>query len=191
MTPHPAAAPETDLVSAEGTDRVLVYPDPRLRERARPVDEVTPEVRRRARAMFPLMYEEQGIGLAAPQIGWGVRLFVVNVSGRPEDELVLVNPVVVEKAGGLWSFEEGCLSLPGIRGKVERERRIVLEGQDLDGAPVRVEADGLVARCLLHEYDHLDGVLFIDRLSPAKKQSIKRRLRDLELDFAEAQGARA
>lgn len=190
MTPQPAAAP-TLTETAEGGDRVLVYPDPRLRERAQPIAEVTPEVRRRARAMFPLMYEEQGIGLAAPQIGWGVRLFVVNVSGRPEDELVLVNPVVVEKTGGLWSFEEGCLSLPGIRGKVERERRIVLEGQDLDGEPVRVEADGLVARCLLHEYDHLDGVLFIDRLSPAKKQSIKRRLRDLELDFAEAHGARA
>lgn len=164
-------------------DRVLKYPDPRLRQKALPVEEITPELRARARALFPLMYEEHGIGLAAPQVGWGVRLFVVNISGRPEDELVVLNPVVTEKKGGLWAFEEGCLSLPGIRGKVERERVVVLEGQDLDGHHVRIEADGLNGRCLLHEYDHLDGVLFIDRLSPAKKQSIKRRLRELEEEF--------
>jgi peptide deformylase len=174
----------------ETTDRVLKYPDPRLRQKAVPIQEITPEIRRRARAMFPLMYEEHGIGLAAPQIGWGVRLFVVNVSGKPEDELVVVNPEVVEKKGGTWLFEEGCLSLPGIRGKVEREKVIVIEGQDLDGQEVSIEADGLVARCLLHEYDHLDGVLFIDRLSPAKKQSIKRKLRDLEEEAAaEAEAA--
>ncbi len=164
-------------------DQVLKYPDPRLRQKAAPVTEITPELRQRARAMFPIMYEEHGIGLAAPQIGWGVRLFVVNISGRPEDELVVINPEVVEKKGGTWLFEEGCLSLPGIRGKVERERVVVIEGQDLDGNHVQIEADGLNGRCLLHEYDHLDGVLFIDRLSPAKKQSIKRKLRELEEEF--------
>ena len=164
-------------------DQVLKYPDPRLRQKAVPVTEITPELRQRARAMFPIMYEEHGIGLAAPQIGWGVRLFVVNISGRPEDELVVINPEVVEKKGGTWLFEEGCLSLPGIRGKVERERVVVIEGQDLDGNHVQIEADGLNGRCLLHEYDHLDGVLFIDRLSPAKKQSIKRKLRELEEEF--------
>jgi peptide deformylase len=171
----------------QAPDQVLRYPDPRLRLKAEPITEITPDLRRRARALFPLMYEEHGIGLAAPQVGWSVRLFVVNVSGRPEDELVIVNPVVVEKTGGLWQFEEGCLSLPGIRGKVEREKLVVLEGQDLEGQPVRIEADGLNGRCLLHEYDHLDGVLFIDRLSPAKKQSIKRRLRELEEEFQEQQ----
>jgi peptide deformylase len=175
---------------AEG-ERVLTYPDPRLRLKSEPIREITAEVRRRARAMFPLMYEERGIGLAAPQIGWNVRLFVVNVTGRPEDELVLVNPVCVEKKGGMWSFEEGCLSLPGIRGKVEREREVIFEGTDLDGEPVRLEARELPGRCLLHEYDHLDGVLFIDRLSPAKKQSIKRRLKELEEFFAEDQAASA
>lgn len=174
------------MQSSGNPDHVIKYPDPRLRQKATPIREITADIRQRARSMFPLMYESQGIGLAAPQIGWGVRLFVVNVSGRPEDELVIVNPVVVEKSGGTWMFEEGCLSLPGIRGKVEREKVVVVEGQDLDGNPVRVQAEGLDGRCLLHEYDHLDGVLFIDRLSPAKKQSIKRRLRELEEDFQAA-----
>jgi len=166
--------------------RILTYPDPRLRKKSEPIAEVTDETRERARAMFPVMYEDQGIGLAAPQVGWHVRLFVVNVTGKPEDELVIVNPEVVEKTGGMWLFEEGCLSLPGIRGKVKREKQIVVHGQDLDGEPIEIEADGLVARCILHEYDHLDGILFIDRLSPAKKQSIKRKLRDLEAAFEEA-----
>ena len=161
-------------------DQILHYPDARLRQQAAPVEALTPDLKRRVRSMFPLMYEAKGIGLAAPQIGWGARLFVINVSGNPEDELVLVNPKIVEKTGGLWDFEEGCLSLPGIHGKVKRERRIVVEASDLDGEEFEIEADGIVARCILHEYDHLDGTLFIDRLSPAKKQSIKRKLRELE-----------
>ena len=168
-------------------EKVLLYPDPRLRLKAEPITKITPEVKARARAMFPLMYEERGIGLAAPQIGWNVRLFVMNVTGKPEDEVVVVNPVVTEKTGGMWSFEEGCLSLPGIRGKVERERHVVIEGQDLDGNQLRFELEGLPGRCMLHEYDHLDGMLFIDRLSPAKRQSLKRRLHELEEDFALAQ----
>ncbi len=172
-------------------EKVLLYPDPRLRLKAEPITRITPEMKARARAMFPLMYEERGIGLAAPQIGWNVRLFVMNVSGKPEDEVVVVNPVVTEKTGGMWNFEEGCLSLPGIRGKVERERRIVLEGTDLDGNALRFELDALPGRCMLHEYDHLDGVLFIDRLSAAKRQSLKRRLRELEEDFEMAKAESA
>jgi peptide deformylase len=161
-------------------DVIITYPDPRLRREAEPVEEVTDELRERVRNMFPLMYEAKGIGLAAPQIGWNKRLFVVNVTGEPEHELVLVNPKILEKTGGLWSMEEGCLSLPGINGKVKREKRIVVEAEDLEGNVFEIEADGMVGRCILHEYDHLDGVLFIDRLTSAKKQSIKRKLRDLE-----------
>ena len=167
-------------------DQILVYPDPRLRTKAQPITEVTEEIRRRARGMFPLMYEDHGIGLAAPQIGWHVRLFVINITGQPEDERVLINPEIAERRGGFWDYEEGCLSLPGIRGKVKREREIVLKAQDLDGNPFELVCDGLTARCILHEYDHLDGVLFIDRLSPAKKQSIKRRLKELEEDWIAA-----
>jgi len=163
---------------------ILTYPDPRLRQVSQPVTEITEEIRAQILALFPAMYEDNGIGLAAPQVGWHARIFVVNVSGEPQDELAFVNPEITDRSGGMWSFEEGCLSLPGIRGKVKRERNITLRGTDLDGNPIELEADGLVARCILHEYDHLDGVLFIDRLSPAKRQSIKRKLRELEAEAA-------
>lgn len=178
----------------EHQDTILVYPDPRLRQTSEPIAEITDEIRERAMAMFPIMYGDNGIGLAAPQIGWHVRLFVVNVTGepdKPEHEFVLVNPEIKTKGGGTWTMEEGCLSLPGIRGKVKREKEIVIHGTDLDGEPVEIECDGLIARVILHEYDHLDGVLFIDRLSAAKKQSIKRRLRELEAAYEDQQGVRA
>jgi len=171
-------------------DVILTYPDPKLRRTAEPVAEITPELRARVEAMFPLMVEAKGIGLAAPQIGWNVRLFVMNLSGAPEDAFAILNPEVVEKGGGTWVLEEGCLSLPRIYGKVKREKRVVMRGLDLDGDAFEVEADGMVGRCMLHEFDHLDGVLFIDRLSPAKKQSLKRKLRDLELEAADAAQAR-
>ena len=167
-------------------DRILIYPDPLLRQTSAPVTEVTPELAERVQAMFPLMYEAKGIGLAAAQVGWHVRLFVVNLSGEPEDELVVINPEIMLKDGGTWSIEEGCLSLPGINGKVKREKHIVIQGVDLEGEGFEIECDGMIARVILHEYDHLDGVLFIDRLSTAKKQSIKRKLRVLEEEFAAA-----
>ena len=176
------AAPSSEARAIQ--DAVIRYPDPRLRRTAEPVDEVTPEVVERAQAMFPLMYQERGIGLAAPQVGWNARIFVVNLSGDPEDEIVLVNPKILDEGGGTWRTEEGCLSLPGIYGKVTRVRKIKMVGHDLDGEEVTVEAEGMTARCLLHEYDHLDGILFIDRLSAVKKQAIKRKLRALEDEFA-------
>jgi peptide deformylase len=161
-------------------DNILLYPDSRLRQKAERVTEITPELRARVEAMFPLMYGAKGIGLAAPQVGWNKRLFVVNVSGEPGDELALVNPEVVQSGGGSWLLEEGCLSLPGIHGKVKRNKKIVVHANDLDGSEIEIEADGMVARCILHEYDHLDGILFIDRVSAAKKTALKRALRDLE-----------
>ena len=161
------------------SDRILIYPDPRLNQKAEPLEELTEEVRARIVAMFQLMREAKGIGLAAPQIGWSKRLFVVNVSGKPEDDLALINPEIVETGGGTWVTEEGCLSLPKIHGKVIRDKRVVVRATDIDGEEIEVEADGMVGRCILHEYDHLDGILFIDRLSPAKKMSIKRKLRAL------------
>jgi peptide deformylase len=180
------AAPATPATDPRKTDdQVIRYPDPRLRRKAKPVTEVTPELIKRAEGLFPLMYEEQGIGLAAPQVGWNVRLFVVNLSGNPEDELILLNPEIVEQGGGTWKAEEGCLSVPKIYGKVIRNKQIKMIGLNLEGEEIEVEADGMVARCLLHEYDHLDGILFIDRLSAVKKQSIKRKLRALEEDYAE------
>lgn len=167
---------------------MIRYPDPRLRRKAQPVTEVTPELIKRAEGLFPLMYQEDGIGLAAPQVGWNVRIFVVNLSGEPQDELIILNPEIVEESGGSWKAEEGCLSVPKIYGKVIRNKKIRMIGLDLEGEEIEVEAEGMVARCLLHEYDHLDGILFIDRLSAVKKQSIKRKLRALEEDYAEEQG---
>ena len=167
-------------------DEILTYPNPKLRRKAEPVVEITPELRARVEAMFPLMYEAKGIGLAAPQLGWNVRLFVMNLSGEPGDAFAIINPEVVEKGGGFWVLEEGCLSLPKIYAKVKREKRVVMRGLDLDGNEIEVEADGMVGRCMLHEFDHLDGILFVDRVSAAKKQSLKRKLRVLEDEFAEA-----
>jgi peptide deformylase len=178
------SAPPTDPRTS--TDEVIRYPDPRLRRTAKPITEVTPELVARASGLFPLMYEEKGIGLAAPQVGWNVRLFVINLSGEPEDELILLNPVIEEESGGTWRAEEGCLSVPKIYGKVTRSRKIRMVGWNLEGEEIEVEAEGMVARCLLHEYDHLDGILFIDRLSAVKKQAIKRKLRALEETYADA-----
>jgi len=159
--------------------QILEYPDPRLRLKAEPIGEITEEIKARAREMFYLMDQYGGIGLAAPQIGWGVRLFIVNVTGGAEDNLVLINPEVLEKGGGSWVQEEGCLSFPGFTGKVKREKNVLVRATSLEGKQYDVQADGLVGRCILHEMDHLDGVLLIDRFSPAKKQSIKGKLKGL------------
>jgi peptide deformylase len=121
--------------------------------------------------LLETMYAEDGIGLAAPQIGVPHRVFVYDVR---EDEIepgVLVNPTIVE-ATGKQKEVEGCLSIPGLDEVVERSDRIVVEGLDGDGEPVRVEAEGLLSRCLQHECDHLDGVLFIDRVSPLKRRML-------------------
>ena len=183
---------------------LILYPDPRLRKVSERLDAVTPKVLARCRDMFPVMYEAKGIGLAAPQVGWNVRLFLMNVSGEPADELVLVNPELVDSSG-THMMDEGCLSLPDIRGKFTRPARVKARAltvsgealrasktlEDLKLEPMEIEADGLVARCIQHELDHLDGVLIIDRFSPAKKQAIKPKLRELEAEFEETGARRA
>lgn len=165
------------------TDHILRYPDPLLRRKAEPIETVTPEIRERALAMFPLMHEEGGIGLAAPQIGWNVRLVVVNLTGKPEDDLVLVNPKVAELSKTTWTEEEGCLSLPGIRGRVTRPKEFKVLAASLTGEILAFGVKGMLGRCILHELDHLDGVLFIDHLSTAKKHTIKSKLQKLEEEF--------
>ncbi len=117
------------------------------------------------------MYESEGIGLAATQVGVLKRLFVADIRDGESEPQVLVNPVVVEQEGSDRG-EEGCLSLPGLVGMVDRSMRIVVDGQDIDGAPIRIEADDLLARCILHEIDHLDGILFIDHVSPIKRRML-------------------
>ena len=141
--------------------------DPVLRTPAKPLAAVTDEVRRLADDMFETMHAAKGIGLAAPQVGRRERLFVAEVDDR---RVVLVNPEVV-LAEGRARAEEGCLSIPEVYGDVERASRVVMRGLGADGAPVEVEASGLLARCLLHELDHLDGRMFIDHLGVFKKKS--------------------
>ena len=163
------------------------YGDPVLRRRATPVEAVTPQTRRLVNDMIDTMYDEVGIGLAAPQVGVSVRLMVVgDEDGRGVQ--VLVNPAITAQ-GGTVTAEEGCLSLPGIFAQVTRSEWVTLQAQDLEGKPVSITARGLRARVFQHEVDHLDGVLFIDRLEPVLRDRIKRRIK--KEGFAEDSAHRA
>jgi peptide deformylase len=155
--------------------KVRRYGDPLLRRRAQAVDDVTPAIRRLVEDMTDTMYDEVGIGLAAPQVGASLRLLVIgDEAGRGVQ--ALVNPVIAEQGGSVLA-EEGCLSLPGIFAEVTRAQWVKVEAQDLDGRPIALTARGLRARVFQHEIDHLDGVLFIDRLDPVTRDRIKRRIR--------------
>jgi peptide deformylase len=157
------------------------YPAEALRRASRDLQpgEFGPEIEKLAAEMIETMYASDGVGLAAPQIGRNVRLFVYDVSAERNDPHVVVNPRVVEQDGSA-SVEEGCLSVPGLRGKVRRAARVVVEGLDLGGRPLRLEGEGMLARVFQHEIDHLDGVLFCDRLSAAKRLLVRRHLRRME-----------
>lgn len=141
-----------------------------LREKAQPVPEVTDELRALVADMFETMYAAEGVGLAAPQVGLGIRVIVVDAHEEGSVPFALFNPDVVASGAETEKSEEGCLSIPGIRELVERPATCVVEALDPDGKPVRIEADGLLARILQHEVDHLNGVLFLDRLSPIKRR---------------------
>jgi peptide deformylase len=167
--------------------KVRRYGDPVLRRRAVPVEQVTPDIRRLADDMVDTMYDEVGIGLAAPQVGTSIRLMVVgDEEGRGAQ--VLMNPAITAQ-GGSVTAEEGCLSLPGVFAQVTRSEWVTLEAQDLEGRPIAITARGLRARVFQHEIDHLDGVLFIDRLEPVVRDRIKRRIK--KEGFSEDAGHRA
>ncbi len=159
------------------------YPDPILRETSDPVESFDGELGELAAGMIATMRRENGIGLAAPQVGLTKRLIVVLQMKTPEDTeaepLVLVNPRVVSTSGALWSHEEGCLSIPGVIAAVRRRRQVGVEYQDLEGEIHQVVDRSMLGRILLHEIDHLDGNLFIDYLSSAQKSLIKSELKDL------------
>ena len=155
--------------------KVLRYGDPALRRRAAPVSEVTPEVRATIADMTETMYDEVGIGLAAPQVGISLRLIVVaDEEGRGVQ--ALLNPAIVDR-GGEATGEEGCLSIPGVFAPVTRSAWVNVEAQDVNGRPLALRATGLRARVLQHEIDHLDGVLFIDRVDPVTRDRIKRKIK--------------
>ena len=149
------------------------YGDPILRLLAAPVAAVTPEIKTLIKDMAETMWHQVGIGLAAPQIGVSLRIFVMDDGKR--GARAIVNPVVTER-GGVVKEEEGCLSLPGIFAEVERNKSLRIEGLDGEGQPISFEAQGLQAKIIQHELDHLDGVLFIDRLPPVTRDRIKKKI---------------
>jgi len=156
---------------------ILYVPDPRLRAKAKPVAAGDPRVPVLAERMLATMYKAPGIGLAAPQVGELLRLVVVDI--RPEEKpepMVLVNPEIVAESKELATREEGCLSLPGQYADVTRPARVKVRWTDLTGSKREVEAEGLLAACLQHEIDHLDGRLFVDHLSALKRNMLLRKL---------------
>ena len=157
---------------------VLQYPDPRLKKKSLPIDEITPEIRELAANMIETMYARNGIGLAAPQVGAHVRLIVVDLSGpeKQEGAQVFINPKLT-LSGPEVESEEGCLSVKDFNATVRREQYVHLEALDLEGNIVSLDADDLFAICLQHECDHLDGLLFIDHISTLKRMMYDKKLK--------------
>ena len=165
--------------------QIIQYPHPTLRHRSKPLKRVDAELRKIVEEMIELMYEHEGVGLAANQVDLPYRLFVANEKGDPaatEFEQVFINPVL-SGGRGQDEDEEGCLSIPGIRAPVVRNSKIKIQGFDLSGNEISAELDGLMARIAQHETDHLDGTLFIDRLGPAHTAAIRDQLEEFELAF--------
>lgn len=155
---------------------ILEFPDPRLRRIARPVSEVTDRERRLAADMLETMYAARGIGLAATQVNEDVRLLVLDLSETRDDPKVFINPEIVERVGS-QTCEEGCLSVPGIYAEVKRAEQIRVRALGLDGQSFELDADGLLAVCVQHEIDHLDGKVFVDYLSPLKRRMVEKKLK--------------
>ena len=172
---------------------VLKFPDRRLAEVSEPIEEVTDEICVLAKDMLDVMYDEPGIGLAAPQVGEAIRLIVIDTQWTEEDAerhpLILVNPVLSEHEDKI-TWTEGCLSVPDMEAEVERAQRVRLCARDLDGQEIDIRAEGLQAVCFQHEVDHLNGVLFIDHISRLKRNRYKmRRKKQLRREEEEAGAA--
>jgi len=158
---------------------ILKYPDPRLRTVAKPLTEVTDATRVLIGDMLETMYAAPGIGLAATQVNVHERVIVIDISKENDDPLVIINPDILQR-DGIEVMEEGCLSVPGIYEKVERAETIRLRALDRDGKQYEMDADGLLAVCIQHEIDHLDGKVFVDYLSPLKQQRITKKLQKIQ-----------
>lgn len=159
---------------------IVHYPAPVLRQKAKTIPRVDEEVSAVARRMIELMHQAPGVGLAAPQVGLGWRLFVANPTGEAGDERVYINPELVELTGGNAVRDEGCLSLPGVTVEVTRPARATIRAINLEGETFEDSADDLLARIWQHEYDHLDGVLIIDKMSAMDRMANKRAIKELE-----------
>ncbi|WP_108501874.1 peptide deformylase [Paracoccus indicus] len=166
---------------------ILIHPDPRLKKVAEPIARITPEIETLAADMLATMYDAPGIGLAAPQIGVGARIFVMDATRDPEAErapIVMVNPQITWTSEALNTYDEGCLSIPDQYADVTRPAELRMEWLGLDGKTHEQDFDGLWATCAQHELDHLDGILFIDHLSAIKRQMITRKMVKLKREQA-------
>ncbi len=169
--------------------RILTIPHPALRYESRPVTRIDDDLRATIREMFTLMYEANGIGLAANQVGIPLRFFVLNLTAdpnQPDQELVFINPEIVKRHASTEN-EEGCLSLPGLYAKVRRARKIRVRAFDINANSIEIEADDLLGRAIQHETDHLDGRLFIDLVGPLTKPTALAKVREIETNFRRAQ----
>ncbi|CAN8139874.1 peptide deformylase [Thiomicrorhabdus sp. 6S2-11] len=160
---------------------IVLYPEQGLREICKPVAEMNDRIDKLIDDMFYTMYDAPGIGLAAPQIAVQERVIVVDVSESKDEPIALINPKVIQEAGSI-TWEEGCLSLPGVYGKVKRPSDIIVEGMNRDGKIIQIEASELLAVCLQHEIDHLNGVLFTDHLSGLKRTRALQKFRKLQAE---------
>jgi peptide deformylase len=165
--------------------QIITYPHPTLRRVSKPLLRVDAELRKTIREMFDLMYAAKGVGLAANQVDLPLRLFIINLEAKPDEgeEMVFINPVISLPRGGSEEAEEGCLSLPGLYGPVIRPKQVRINAYSLDGKEIKADATGLFARCVQHELDHLDGVLFPDRMSATAKAALVEGLDEFEAEF--------
>ena len=154
---------------------ILHFPDPRLRKRAKAVDKIDDQLRTLVDDMFETMYQAPGIGLAATQVNVQKRVLIIDISKEQDQPMVFINPEILEKSG-VEEMDEGCLSVPGVYERVQRAEHIKVSALNLQGERIEIDADGLLAVCVQHEIDHLDGKLFVDYLSQLKRQRIRKKL---------------
>jgi peptide deformylase len=167
--------------------KIILYPDPRLKRVSKPVEKFDDRLAALAAKMFELMRAFKGVGLAAPQVGHNIRLFIMNSTGKPEDDRVYVNPVLLD-ADGEETSGEGCLSLPGINADILRAKSVKIQAKDLAGNPIEQTEIGYTPRIWQHEFDHLNGTLIVDRMGPTAQMEHRKALRELEEKFRELRG---
>ena len=158
---------------------IKIYPENILKQKADQIKVITPQIEKLTENMIKTMYTASGVGLAGPQVGLDKRIFVIDPEPELKKPLVFINPEIIKKEGRIIS-EEACLSLPGIGAKVSRAERVILRARDIKGKQIEIRADGLLARIIQHEFDHLDGVLFIDRLGFFKKRLVMRKYKNVD-----------
>jgi peptide deformylase len=175
---------ELNIITELSAVRIINYPHPALRHKSKPLRRIDADFKNIVREMFDLMYEHKGVGLAANQVELPYRFFIINLEGDPAkaEEFVFINPVISRRRGTAEA-EEGCLSFPEIYAPVKRSEKIVVSAYNMAGEEVSYDLSGMFARAVQHENDHLDGILFIDRVSEAAMLSIKDALSDLESEF--------